>query len=427
MDYFFTKISRRIDRYFRKYILVLLQVVIGIAFLYVSFTIWISLQTSYNKAEELPQEKLLQLEYTYSYDNNEDVGKWQFFSYDDYEWLRNNYSKDTYVYIDYRKGGYLSYSSDEGTGFIKVAYVSNDFFKVNLNDDNASFDNTAQVIAGDNVIDFLQNEKEGKIKENDNKLYEEIIWGDKELPELKINSKVYELKSLSSMNNYNEEIQLKYFTLSGGADDINDSLDDYIFIPFEDSGFTYASDFGSVKFGIAAKDGSDPRMLKAAHDLYTRLYTRDGYRYNYFFNTGGDMLKTQTLGNKLQSQKFMNLAIISLLVITVGLIGLLAALTRRRYKELAICLSAGATKIRLAFEILTESLLITLTGGIGGSGIGWFIINLDLFKYSYFVVRQDYRVLFFCILISIFISIIGSLFPFIKIIKIMPTDVLKES
>jgi putative ABC transport system permease protein len=222
------------------------------------------------------------------------------------------------------------------------------------------------------------------------------------------------------------DIELLYFTLAGNVDGNNNNLDNYMFFPFEDSGFTYASDFSSVVMGVASKDGSDPRQLKAVHDLYTRLYTREGYRYNYFFNTGTDMLKTQTTGNNLKTQEFLNLAIISLLVVTVGLTGLIAALTNRRRRELAICLSVGATKIRLAFEIITESLLITLTGGICGCGTGWFIISMDLFKFDNFIVDQNYIVIIACILISVIISIIGSLFPLIKIKKMMPMEVLRE-
>jgi predicted permease len=118
----------------------------------------------------------------------------------------------------------------------------------------------------------------------------------------------------------------------------------------------------------------------------------------------------------------MLLGVAALLLCTAcaNVANLLLARAAARQKEIATRLAIGAGRGRLVRQLLTESVMLALLGGIGGyalaqlaaSGIGKsrlpIGIPLDL------SISLDYRVLFFCVALSAFTGVVFGLLPALR-------------
>jgi putative ABC transport system permease protein len=106
-----------------------------------------------------------------------------------------------------------------------------------------------------------------------------------------------------------------------------------------------------------------------------------------------------------------------LLVTCTNLAGLLLARATERRREIAIRLAMGANRYRLIRQLLTESVLLSLAGGVGGVLLAiWIIKTLLAFKppvdFPLVIdVSIDWRVLLFSLLLSLITGVIFGLAP----------------
>jgi predicted permease len=106
-----------------------------------------------------------------------------------------------------------------------------------------------------------------------------------------------------------------------------------------------------------------------------------------------------------------------LLLACVNLASLLLTRATERRKEIALRLAIGASRQRLVRQLLTESILISLSGGAAGVMLAAFInsavrgIRLPSDITLLFDLRTDWRVLTFALVLSIATGILFSLIP----------------
>ena len=121
-----------------------------------------------------------------------------------------------------------------------------------------------------------------------------------------------------------------------------------------------------------------------------------------------------------------------LLLACVNLASLLLTRATERRKEIALRLAIGASRQRLVRQLLTESLLISLSGGAAGVMLAALInsavrgIRLPSDITLLFDLRIDWRVLTFALVLSIATGILFSLIPALQSSKPQLVPALKE-
>ena len=121
-----------------------------------------------------------------------------------------------------------------------------------------------------------------------------------------------------------------------------------------------------------------------------------------------------------------------LLLACVNLANLLLARAAERRKEIALRLALGASRARLVRQLLTESLLISLAGGVAGILLAAFInrsvraLRLPTDISLLFDLRTDWRVLLFTLLLSITTGVLFSLIPALQSSKPQLVPALKD-
>jgi predicted permease len=119
----------------------------------------------------------------------------------------------------------------------------------------------------------------------------------------------------------------------------------------------------------------------------------------------------------------------AVLMLVVGLVMLLActnlsnlllARATERRREIAVRLAMGATRFRLVRQLLTESVLVALAGGLFGLLLAFWLVGLvTRFKLPEnipitFDIRIDYRVFLFTAFVSFFTGLLFGLLPAIQ-------------
>src|SRR6266542_4008863 len=121
-----------------------------------------------------------------------------------------------------------------------------------------------------------------------------------------------------------------------------------------------------------------------------------------------------------------------LLVACTNLAGLLLARAAGRRKEIAIRLSLGASRERLLRQLLTESLLLALAGGVVGTLLAVWLIGLVMaFKPPVAFpllmdLQPDWRVLSFTVILSMLTGLLFGLLPALQATKPELVPALKD-
>jgi predicted permease len=123
-----------------------------------------------------------------------------------------------------------------------------------------------------------------------------------------------------------------------------------------------------------------------------------------------------------------------LLVACANVAGLMLARSATRQRELAVRLALGAGRTRIARQLLTESLLLSLAGGALGILLAyWSVQSLVALMSrgglwpSHVAVQPDLRVLVFTVAASVFTGILFGLAPAFRGMRLDLTPALKES
>jgi predicted permease len=188
--------------------------------------------------------------------------------------------------------------------------------------------------------------------------------------------------------------------------------------------FDYAA-IGRLKPGVS--------LAQASAELNV-VQARIATQANEHLNLRGQIipLASQVLGPARQGLLFLLAAVGAvLLIVCVNLANLLLARVPRRMREAAIRTALGATRSRLARQMLTESLLLGAIGGALGILVAFFGVDAIVSAAPPGVPRLaevsiDGRVLIFAVVISIVTAALFGILPAWRVAHTEPQDALKS-
>jgi predicted permease len=205
----------------------------------------------------------------------------------------------------------------------------------------------------------------------------------------------------------------------------------------------FAQVFGRLKPGVTleqAKAGLQPLFHQILQmEVQDKEFARaTEYTRQQFLKMWMDVLPAANGRSDLRRQfsnpllALMGIVALVLLIACSNVANLLIARATARQKEIAVRLALGAGRRRLIFQLLEESLLLSLTGGILGIGLA-IVIDRALIGFLpqgvaplTLTATPDLRVLGFTLLISVLTGVLFGLAPAIQATRPQLAGTLKD-
>ena len=135
-------------------------------------------------------------------------------------------------------------------------------------------------------------------------------------------------------------------------------------------------------------------------------------------------------------EALITIAAATLLVLLIGCVNvanLTLARSTGRQKEIAVRAALGAGRKRIAGQLMTESLLLSLAGGLAGIFVGWVGVRLFAVAANHYPVPGKQGIALngaafaFCLILSVITAMIFGLAPSLRAAKVNLCDSLKDA
>ena len=137
-----------------------------------------------------------------------------------------------------------------------------------------------------------------------------------------------------------------------------------------------------------------------------------------------DVLEARAAARNTFTNLFVGLGAVSLLVGGIGIANVMVISVIERRNEIGLRRALGATRLHIAFQFISEALLLSVIGGISGIILGILITFLYATWREWAIVIPAY-VLFGGLLSSVLIGSLAGLYPALRASYMSPTDALR--
>ena len=221
----------------------------------------------------------------------------------------------------------------------------------------------------------------------------------------------------------NEQLMAGASSNGGSMQDINN----IVYIPlntfqyrFWDTSASQKDDLDGIEIRLKRKSIAwrwpkwSPRCLNQTHH---------GVQ-DYSVTIPAALLAQQKRTQTIFTYVMVAIAAISLLVGGIGIMNIVLATVMERTREIGVRRSVGARRFDIVRQFLTESVLISMGGGLLGIGFGFFLAWLiaRTAEWKTIVTTASVVIAFG---VSVFVGVVFGIYPAVKASRINPIDALR--
>ena len=221
-----------------------------------------------------------------------------------------------------------------------------------------------------------------------------------------------------------------YFTVIGileskGASIGGNDQDDIILIPLNTvmTRLTNSSYINMIVMSVKSKEYMEPAQKEAEAILRESRGISYGAALDFEVMNQADMIDMVSSTSKTLTTLLAAIAGVSLLVGGIGIMNIMLVSVTERTREIGIRMAVGGRKRDILFQFLSESVILSLMGGLIGIGLAFFICWLLSFGGIPTSVNP-----FIVTIAALFAAIVGIIFgyyPALKAARLYPIEALR--
>ena len=220
-----------------------------------------------------------------------------------------------------------------------------------------------------------------------------------------------------------EQLMAGASSSGGSMQDINN----LIYIPLNTFQYRFWDTSASQKDDL---DGIEIRLREEADSVevakvVTAVLNQTHHEVqDYSVTIPAALLAQQKRTQTIFTYVMVAIAAISLLVGGIGIMNIVLATVMERTREIGIRRSVGARRFDIVRQFLTESVLISMGGGLLGIGFGFFLAWLiaRTAEWKTIVTTASVVIAFG---VSVFVGVVFGIYPAVKASRINPIDALR--
>ena len=211
---------------------------------------------------------------------------------------------------------------------------------------------------------------------------------------------------------------------SGGSmQDINN----IVYIPLNTFQYRFYDQSSSMKDdldGIELRLKADADSIEVAKVVTAVLNSTHHNTQDFTVTIPAALLAQQQRTQTIFTYVMVAIAAISLLVGGIGIMNIVLATVMERTREIGVRRSIGARRFDIVRQFLTESVLISVGGGLLGIGFGFFLAWLIARTAEWKTIVTDASVVI-AFGVSVAVGVIFGIYPAVKASRINPIDALR--
>ena len=204
-------------------------------------------------------------------------------------------------------------------------------------------------------------------------------------------------------------------------------VNNIVYIPLNTFQYRYwdrSADMKDEFDGIELRLKSDADSVEVAKVVTAVLNSTHHNTQDFTVTIPAALLAQQQRTQTIFTYVMVAIAAISLLVGGIGIMNIVLATVLERTREIGIRRSIGARRFDIVRQFLTESVLISVGGGLLGIAFGFFLAWLiaRTAEWKTIVTSASVMIAFG---VSVFVGVIFGIYPAVKASRINPIDALR--
>ncbi|MCL2809803.1 MAG: ABC transporter permease [Treponema sp.] len=229
-----------------------------------------------------------------------------------------------------------------------------------------------------------------------------------------------------------EQIRIgtNYFLVIGllenkGASFGGNDQDDIILVPM-DTALTRLSNsrnINQIVLSVINKDYMDAAQKEAELILRESRGIAEGASPDFMIMNQADMIDMASATSRTLTTLLAAIAGVSLLVGGIGIMNIMLVSVTERTREIGIRMAVGGRKRDILFQFLTESVILSIMGGLLGVGLAFLVCRLLLMMGIPTAINP--LIVAASTLFAAFVGIIFGYYPALKAARLYPIDALR--